>query len=574
MQTNTRFFIARSRYGKHAIRLLTMRYIKGISWIHPLYRLLRIKRMWFGGHINWNALLHNKPLPARQSKSPRILIATSTGAHLAASRVEQTLGVALHLRDAKLSFLLCDGSLPACMMCESSLLSDTVSFVKSGPKELLCNTCFAPSASSIAPLGLPLHSYSDWLDATTKTAIESSVARIGKDELANFTQDGIRLGEHAMAASCRFFGTSDVFVMNNGETVLRRYLVAAWFTLCVCQKLFAQERPDIVVLHHGIYVPQGVIADYAKHNGIRVVTWHPAYRKGTFIFSHDDTYHRTMINEPTDYWKNMPWDAQKEEKIMRYLASRQTGSSDWIWFHESPLFDSSKIKKELALDENKPVIGLLTNVVWDAHLHYPNNAYSSMMEWLFDTIDHFKTRKDVQLVIRIHPAEIYGNVQSRQTVIDEIFRRYETLPPSIKIIPPLSDISTYSIMALCDSVLIYSTKTGIELATNGMQVIVAGEAWIRGKGFTVDANSPEEFRNILARLPLRTKLDSEKITLARRYAYHFFFRRMIDIELFIPTKSQPPFNLNIQSLDDLLTGECKGLDVVCNGIINGTPFIQ
>lgn len=568
------FFIARSRYGKRAVMLIFMRWIKGFAFIHPLFSILRIKRMWFGGHIKWDRLLKNQPLSKHDDSKPRILFATSTGAHLGASRVEQTLGVALNLRDAHTSFLLCDSSLPACMMCESTLLADTEKFLKFGGRKLLCNTCFAPAAAAIAPLGIPLHRYSDFLQESEKGKIESAVMKINVNDLADFSQDGICLGEHAIAATCRFFGTSDIFSAKDGERVLRRYLVAAWLTMLVCQKLFAQEKPDILVLHHGIYVPQGVIAEVAKKWGIRVVAWHPSYRKGTFIFSHGDTYHRTMIDEPTASWRNMAWDAQKEEKIMKYLTTRHTGSSDWIWFHENPMFDRNAIRQQLGLDENKPIIGLLTNVVWDAYLHYPNNAYQSMMEWIFDTIEHFIKRQDVQLVIRIHPAEVYGNVKSTQTVIDEIKKRYNSLPSSIKIIPPLSEISTYSLLELCNSALIYSTKTGIELAAGGMPVVVAGEAWVRGKGFTIDATSPEDYSNILSQLPLKQPLNAEQVSLARRYAYHFFFRRMLDIEIFAPTTSQPPFELNINSLDELLPNKCKGLDMVCDGILTGAEFTQ
>ena len=566
-------FVTKPRYGKRALRLLALRFLKGQPWMHPPYRLLRLKRMWFGGHIDWRAILQRTPLPLSK-KVQRVLIATSTGAHLAASRMEQTLGVALHLRDADVAFLLCDGAIPACMMCEYTMMRNVGAFLAQGPTSLLCNTCFAPAKAALQPLGLPTHAYSDWISSEEHHQIETAVQSIPTGALATFQYHGITLGEHALAATCRFYGTSDITTMEGGERVLRRYLLAAWLSLHACERLLDHMQPDIIVLHHGIYVPQGIIADIAKQRGIRLVTWHPAYRRGTFIFSHDDTYHRTMITEPTDSWNTMPWDTAREEKIMHYLTSRHTGSADWIWFHEDPLFERETIARTLALDLNKPIIGLLTNVVWDAFLHYPNNAYPTMTDWLYDTIDHFILRTDVQLVIRVHPAEVYGNVASMQTAIDTIAKRYSTLPPHIKIIHPLSDISTYSVMALCDSVLIYSTKTGIELAAAGMPIIVAGEAWVRGKGFTIDANNPDHYRRILAGLPLKQRLSHAETILARRYAYHFFYRRMIDVDIFTPTGKQPPYALNITSVAAIAPGQCPGLDIICDGILNGTPFVQ
>ena len=68
--------------------------------------------------------------------------------------------------------------------------------------------------------------------------------------------------------------------------------------------------------------------------------------------------------------------------------------------------------------------------------------------------------------------------------------------------------------------LIYGTKTGVELSL-GIPVVVAGEAWVRGKGVTLNASSPREYFRILDRLPLGRQLDEDTVRRARMYAYHF-----------------------------------------------------
>ena len=101
--------------------------------------------------------------------------------------------------------------------------------------------------------------------------------------------------------------------------------------------------------------------------------------------------------------------------------------------------------------------------------------------------------RDLQLIIRVHPAELRGHIQSRQPIAEEIRREIGPLPPNIHVIPPDSPVSTYAVMTQCDSVLIYGTKTGVELTSLGVPVIVAGEAWIRNKGITIDARSREHY---------------------------------------------------------------------------------
>jgi hypothetical protein len=256
-----------------------------------------------------------------------------------------------------------------------------------------------------------------------------------------------------------------------------------------------------------------------------------------------------------------------------YLKSRWKGTNDWIWFHEKPSFDVSAHIKKMGIDISKPCIGLLTNVMWDAQLHYPANAFPDMLSWLIETIRYFKTKKDLQLIIRIHPAELRGTIPSRQRVADEIKKSFPQLPGNIFIISPDSEVSTYALMQLCNSVLIYGTKTGVELTSMGIPVIVAGEAWIKNKGITYDAKNRQEYFKILDQLPFADKLTKRISDRARKYAYHFFFRRMIPISFANPRKNWPPYYIKIKYLRNLLPKADAGLDVICNGILQGKDFI-
>ena len=76
-------------------------------------------------------------------------------------------------------------------------------------------------------------------------------------------------------------------------------------------------------------------------------------------------------------------------------------------------------------------------------------------------------------------------------------------------------------------ILIYSTKTGIEAASRE-KVVVAGEAWIRNKGFSYDATSKENYQKILEEINCEDDLSHEK-ELALKYAY-YIFRRMIRLD--------------------------------------------
>jgi hypothetical protein len=279
------------------------------------------------------------------------------------------------------------------------------------------------------------------------------------------------------------------------------------------------------------------------------------------------------MNEPVSEWEDLAWTPALDAKLMGYLGSRWHGSQDWIWFHEKPITDEETIRRQLGLDPGKPLIGMLTNVIWDAQLHYPANAFPNMIDWALKTIDYFKGRPDLQLVIRVHPAEITGGVPSRQRMVDEVREAFPRLPRNVLIIPPESRISTYAVMGMCDSVVIYGTKTGVELTSQGIPVIVAGEAWIRNKGISRDVSSPEEYFRLLDALPVGKRLDEAAQVRARKYAFHFFFRRMIPLPFMQPRKGWPPYIVRVEHLEELMPGRHEGLDVICDGILKGTSFV-
>ncbi len=488
--------------------------------------------------------------------------------------LDSLLAVALTLRGCRVHALLCDQVFPACEFMTFGRVSDDLErFARQGVDRGICSKCFGPSRDLYRQLGIPLHGYGELLSPPQVQKAGEVAESVPCEQIPSFRLDGLRVGEHALAGALRFFARGDLEGEPRGEAVLRRYLEASLLTTWALRRLLERHRFTCASFHHGIYVPQGLVGETAREMGVRVANYVVAYRKRCFIFSHGDTYHHTMLSEPTSAWEGIPWNPRLEKATLDYLASRIHGTGDWIYFHESPSEDLGPLVAELGLDPDKPWVGLLTNVLWDAQLHYPANAFPGMKEWVLETIEYFGRRPELQLVIRVHPAEIRGGLPSRQLIADEIAAAFPRLPSNLCLVGPENNASTYALMERCDSVIIYGTKTGVELTSMGIPVIVGGEAWIRGKGLTLDASSREEYFNLLDRLPLGRRLDRATVERARKYAFHFFFRRMIPLAAVEPREGKPPFRVNIQGLDDLMPGRDPGLDVICQGIMEGSPFI-
>jgi hypothetical protein len=509
----------------------------------------------------------------RPGRRGRVLIASNIGGHGPVSVMESAMAAALALRDAEVEIVLCDAALPACLRAEYSDLPDDTVLTERRLPRTFCPTCMARGRQMFEPLGLKVHFLSELITEADRAEACRVAETMPAAEIEDYEQDGLKIGEHARAGALRYYTRGDLSGEPNGETVLRRYLEAALLSVAAYRRLLSRGRYDVALFHHGLYVPQGLVGEVCRAEGVRVVNWVVAYRASSFILSHGDTYHHTLMDEPASDWEDMAWGEEQRAEIKAYLKSRWRGDRDWIGFHEKPDEDAAALVERLGLDPTRPIIGMLSNVVWDAQLHYPANAFPSLIDWAVFTIDHFARRPDLQLLLRIHPAEVRGTAPSRQPLAEELARRYPVLPPNVFVIPPESPVSTYAAMELCDSVLIYGTKTGVELTAVGIPVIVAGEAWIKNKGLTLDASTPEGYAAMLQRLPLGKRLDPDVVDRALKYAYHFFFRRMMPLKVFERTSSSLFFTPAIASVDELAEGRDAALDILCEGVLEGGPFI-
>lgn len=556
------------------------RFLADLPLLRPFRLAVLSSKARRSGHHDWTKLageIAAELAKSRDSRSPpaKILLATSVGLHFGATQMDGLLAAALRLRGAEVTELLCDGFLPSCMATDPSWEHDLDRFGRRGISRDLCRVCFRAAADSLQSLNIEVARFSAFMEEAKRRELDELARSVPAKDLAGYRLRGVGIGEHALSGALRFFarGSLDLDNVPAAEKVLRTYFRAALYAESAFGEMLHRHQFNAVVLHHGIYVPQGILVDVARREGVRVVTWDTAYREKCFIFSHDDTYHHTMMSESQDCWEDLRLSSDQIQDIKDYLADRQTGVRDWISFQRAPVFDSQRLDREFGLDPDKPKIGLLTNVTWDARLHYPENVFASMEEWLIETIRYFATRPDLQLVIRVHPAEITAEYPTREPVQRVITEAFPSVPGNVVIVPPESRASTYALINKCNAAIIFGTKAGLELVASGIPVIAAGEAWIRNKGLSHDPTNKDAYFRLLQSLPFEGEARAVDRTRALTYAYHFFFRRMIPVQCIEPASGFPPFRIGALTSADLKPGQDPGLDVICDGILSAKPFI-
>ena len=120
---------------------------------------------------------------------------------------------------------------------------------------------------------------------------------------------------------------------------------------------------------------------------------------------------------------------------------------------------------------------------------------------------------------------------TNQPLLPEIEKRFPTLPEHIVVIPPESLLSSYTLAQISQAASIYGARMGFEIAALGTPLLVAGQTFNRGKGFSYDFETKEDYFAFLDRLDELKANDATRIRVAKKWAYHFLYRIMMDFPL-------------------------------------------
>lgn len=558
------------------------------SAYHDLRRTQRAERPRLEPvHEQWRRILrHSRSTLARlpPPSGPRILFPVIHGfGGNARMAFETVLAMALRLRGVDVSVTACGKALPA---CEGNSRGNYSPPPPDLPGEMpplyglgrmeACSSCTASITNPFNLLPVRQYQFNALLQSGDLERVEKLVAPLPYEDLGRFVYEGVNVGEHARASMMRATLRGTLLDDEYTRRLYRRYLMSIVLIVDLSLRMFREIRPDRIAAMHGVYATHGTVCEVARKQGVGVVVFCNPFRKGTIWLSHHDTYHRTLITEPTSLWEDLELTPAMSSRVEEYLSAKRLGGRDYVTYHADATNEWSDIVQELRLDPAKPVVTMYTNVLWDAQLYYEGNAFTDMLEWMYETIRYFAKRPELQLAIRLHPAEVRGALPTKQPLKEEIAREFPQLPANVRVVAPESTVSSYTLAEHSTAALIYGARMGVEIAMLGTPLIIAGETFNRRKGFSYDASSREEYFSLLDRLPHIPRNTPEMIRRARLYAYHFLFRLMIDFPLISVNDgillSDP--RLEFDTLEDLAPGRCPALDVMCQGILDGkSPFL-
>jgi Capsule polysaccharide biosynthesis protein len=286
------------------------------------------------------------------------------------------------------------------------------------------------------------------------------------------------------------------------------------------------NKPDVVLVPNGLILEMGIVFRVARSLNIPTMTFEFNDQREQIWLAQNSS----IMRQETDYLVEARCKLPMTDAMYERLAdlenarrgARVWGKSKRLWQYVSSQ-GAEATKKLLGLDD-RPVVMLAANVLGDSLTLGRNVFAESMTEWITRTVQFFATRSDVQLVIRVHPGEtIVPKVKSMAQVVREAL---PTLLENIHVIAAADKVNTYDLIEIADLGLAYTTTVGLETAMNDRPVISCGQTHYRGRGFTLDPNSWDEYfatlKKVLSDLPAH-RLNEAQVESAWNYAYRFFF---------------------------------------------------
>ncbi len=467
-------------------------------------------------------------------------------------QTEAVIAQALRARGARVTFLTCGGGLEICDRANTW----------EGPP-MPCRECTNYVHRSIDAHGFARASLRSF---GMESRMWEELDGLTLDELREVVADDLELGALTRIPSAWFRMSARDAEDPLAPLTTRRFLRSARSIATALEAAFDALAPTIVMTLNGTFLFEAVAGAIARRRGIDVVSYERGFIDGTLFFRRGLPASSYDISETWDAWASVPLDRNETARLDAYLADRVAGRRDWIglWRHA----DLSGPRRA----RSGRLVALFTNLTWDSAVIGAEIAFADIEAWLVAAVDAFADRPDDELVVRIHPAEVrLPGKPTREPLGAFLRERFPQLPANVTLVDADDPRSSYPLMAACDVGLVYTSTVGLELALAGKPVIVAGRTHYRGQGFTTDVESPEAFGVALDRLladPAAVAVDVER---ARRYAYAFFFRSVMDA----PWVQEPVpglARLAVASTDGLAPGADAGLDRICDGILRGESF--
>jgi hypothetical protein len=352
-------------------------------------------------------------------------------------------------------------------------------------KERICSLCRKNEAIIRGRFGFAGPDLTGLANADDLRFAEELLASTAQEKYFDVVLDGVEAGRMALYEILIQIkkGTLD---LAPGEWLrYRASLKNAIVVLKVAQRLFDEHRPDRVVVYNALYSVNRVICRLAELRGVPQYYLHAgdnlSKRLQTLVLARNHAFHyyEYLRGSIWPRWRERPCSPQAMRSSSNHLLEVARGRSAWAYSAASkPGVD---IRKIFGIREDQRIIcasmssdderfsGEIAGVLPSLD----GLLFPKQVDWIRALIDYVVDRKDLFLVVRVHPREFPNK---REGVLSEHAKTLEgafaTLPGNVKVNWPADDISLFDLANVTDVFANGWSSAGKEMAWLGLPVVL------------------------------------------------------------------------------------------------------
>ncbi|MGE3319771.1 MAG: hypothetical protein AB7I18_10810 [Candidatus Berkiella sp.] len=452
----------------------------------------------------------------------------------------------------------------------------------------LCNQCLRADLKLWEILDIKPIRLTSYITPGEKAKLWEEVKTLMKGDWQNVIVDGYPVGKEAWKAvvNNNLQGEIKPYWQEVANAQAEHHIFNILSLKLVYERILNAIAPDRIVGNGGYYYQWGILNELCQRRdipyfryyylGLQPMAWN--YERNTPALIH--------LSPAWSTWAQQPFSKEQVKRVKEDLKQR----SMHIDISDQPEIQSriERIKSELKLDPNKPVLLALSGIIWDANTNFESKAFKNMYHWVIETIKWFEQHPEFQLIIRTHPCEnIVPSVapDERTTLIRELGLSEIKIPPNVIVIKPEEKYDTYDLVHISSAAATYMSTTGLEYCCLGKPLLAIGPSHYTDKGFTFEPTSKENYFALLQQFmkePLSGEQGGKIQELAMRYWYLYAFHASIVTGLFETAhtdltsmkRGMAGFHSHIRAISvaDILPGVNEKLDYVCDSIMKNLPI--
>ncbi len=365
------------------------------------------------------------------------------------------------------------------------------------------------------------------------------------EDMLGYAFDGVNIGANALSVVLKNERAGSVDLSNPAiEQRTIQLLTEARSAVRAARGVLKEINPKTLLFTETGYTPHGELFAVAIEYGMTPIQYVHSQRLDALTMKRYLTLENMVdpisISKPSwEKLKAMPWTPEQEQGFLNELHGHYRDKS-WFNFlssrdkkHKTP----EEVRAQIGLDPAKKTAVIFSHVVWDASFYYGKNLFRDFDDWLVQTVKAACENPNIQWVIKLHPDYIWQTKfmekdSEMRDMIAILANTGGTLPDHVKVVPPDTDISTYSFFGVADFCITVRGTIGLECPIFGITTFTAGTGRYANMGFTEDSSSKEEYLEKMRTIHQIPALSPERTTLARKHAYGLFAMRPAVIRSF------------------------------------------